>query len=83
MHPMCTGLPALPLKASASTLKMDIRALLVWAERNKPVSHLEPTLSEFCPCWGGMFCFKKACMGVLERKLRAVGFYSYNIANPL
>ncbi|KAL3136692.1 hypothetical protein ABBQ38_15544 [Trebouxia sp. C0009 RCD-2024] len=30
------GLPALPLKTSASTLKMDIRALLAWAERQKP-----------------------------------------------
>ena len=39
------GLPALPVKASAPTLKMDIRALLVWADRHKPVS----LACAFCP----------------------------------
>ncbi|DBA84790.1 TPA: hypothetical protein ACH3X1_016785 [Trebouxia sp. C0004] len=30
------GLPALPVKESASTLRMDIRALMAWTDRHKP-----------------------------------------------
>lgn len=56
---LCTGLPALPLKASASTLKMDIRALLVWAERQKPVSFpavLQDGPGSLATGEGGVFC---------------------------
>ena len=35
---LLAGLPALPVKESASTLRMDIRALMAWTDRHKPVS---------------------------------------------
>ena len=34
---LLAGLPALPVKESASTLRMDIRALMTWTDRHKPV----------------------------------------------
>lgn len=37
VHHAAAGLPQLPIKASAATLKMDVKALQTWAERNKPV----------------------------------------------
>jgi len=35
---LLAGLPTLPVKKSASTLRMDIRALMAWTDRHKPVS---------------------------------------------
>ncbi len=48
---LLAGLPALPVKESASTLRMDIRALMAWTDRHKPVS------SETMQCAHLIFCY--------------------------